>query len=259
MNESAKYFDGSSLLHQTLRELRQRLENLGVPYAVVGGMALTAHGYARMTEDIHILITPADLKRLHNELVGRGYMREFEGAKNLRDTTTRVKIEFVLAGGYPGSGDKQPVSFPDPSMLQSVQVDGIKFVALAQLIELKLASGMTGGPDRAKDFVDVQQLVKTRHLERTLELELNEHVRAKYTELWDGLRATTKRFIRRWPKELLTTDARSLPEELRNMLADGVELERKRGYARLVTTSPEVAAKYDMHEESEFFDDAEDE
>jgi hypothetical protein len=242
MRESAKYFDGSSLLHQTMRELRQRREALGVPYVVAGGMALTAHGYARMTEDIDILITPADLKRLHEELVGRGYMRELKGAKNLRDTTTGVKIELVLTG--------------DSSTLQSVEVDGIKFVALAPLIELKLAPGMSGSPDQAKDFVDVQQLIKTRRLERTFELELNEHVRAKYTEPWDGLRATTKRFIRRWPTKLLTTDARSLPEELRDMLADGVELESQGDHTRIVTTSPEVAANYDMHEESELFDDA---
>jgi hypothetical protein len=46
-------------------------------------------------------------------------------------------------------------------------------------------------------------------------------------------------------------------EELRQMHADGVVLDSGGGtaddYAHLVTTDPEVARKYDMHEESEFF------
>ncbi len=43
------------------------------------------------------------------------------------------------------------------------------------------------------------------------------------------------------------------------MRADGVTLDPEGGtaddYARLVTTHPAVAEKYDMHEESEFFGD----
>jgi hypothetical protein len=47
--------------------------------------------------------------------------------------------------------------------------------------------------------------------------------------------------------------------ELAAMKADGVTLEPARGttddYAYLVTTDPEVAKKYDMHDESEFLDE----
>ncbi len=266
MSESAKYFEGTSRLHETLRELRRRFDAVNISYVVLGGMALTIHGYARMTEDIDVLITPAELKRLHDELVGRGYRREFEGGKNLRDTNTNVKIEFVLTGAYPGNGKVQPVSFPDPAATEPVEHEGVKYIGLAALIELKLASGMTGGPDRAKDLVDVQQLITTRQLPRAFDDKLHAHVRSKFTDLWDGLRATPKRFIRLWRNKSLTASAASVTEmavmleraaaELRQMQADGVVLEAGGAaddHARLATPNPDIARKYDMHEESEFF------
>lgn len=267
MSESARYFEGSSKLHETLREFRKHLDELSISYAVIGGMALTAHGYARMTEDIDVLVTRADLKKLHRELVGRGYKTEFAGAKNLRDTHTGVKIEFVLAGAYPGSGEVQPVRFPNPSDTDLVEHEGVKFIGLVRLVELKLASGMTGGADRAKDLVDVQQLITILRLPRTFTEQLHEYVRAKYQELWGALRATQKRYLLLWRNKFFTSDAKSLDEliatldaaveQLRKMQADGVAFDPQGSTADdcayLVTTDPEVARRYDMHDESEFF------
>ena len=255
-------------LHKTLAKLTKRFDQLGVSYVVVGGMALTAHGYARMTEDIDVLVSRADLHEVHEHLVGRGYVRLFAGSKNIRDAETRVKIEFLIAGQFPGSGKPQGVSFPDPSDIDTVERDGTKFIGLAQLVELKLASGMTGGVDRARDLVDVQQLTKILRLPREFSAQLHPQVRARYQELWDALHATTKRYVRPWRGAPLTPDARTIDDliealgdaadELRRMKADGVTFEPRRdGQARrayLVTADAAVAERYDMHEESEFFE-----
>lgn len=258
------FFEGNSGLHQTLTRLRARLDELGIAYAVVGGMALTAHGYARMTEDVDVLVTRPDLAKLHKHLVGRGYTRLFAGSKNIRDVDTRVKIEFVITGDFPGDGKPQPVSFPDPTQTEPIEQDGVKFIGLARLVELKLAAGMTGGPDRAKDLVDVQQLVKISSLPREFAERLHPQVRAKYHELWDGLHATRRKYIRVL-RDPFTRDAGSIDElidglsgaldELRRMQADGVTLERDAAGERatLVTHDPAIAETYDMHEESEFF------
>jgi hypothetical protein len=232
-------------------------------------MALTAHGFARMTEDIAVLVTRADLKKIHTKLVGLGYQRVFEGSKNIRDTNTNTKIEFVLTGDYPGSGKAQPVSFPHPADAEPVVLDGVKFVGLHRLIELKLASGMTGGPDRAKDIVDVQQLIRLRQLPRSVGEDLHEYVRGKYDQLWDELRAVKKKYVLPWRNKFLTIDAKSIDDmiatlngaadDLRRMKADGVTLDPAGGtrgdYAYLTTTDADVAKKYDMHDESEFFGD----
>lgn len=277
MAESDRFLHGEGGLPETLRNLKTKLDELGIPYVVIGGMALTAHGYARMTDDVDVLVKRADLRKIHSNLVGLGYRRVFEGSKNIRDTSTKVKIEFVLTGDFPGSGKPQPISFPDPTAADPIERGGVKFVGLRRLIELKLASGMTGGADRAKDFVDVQQLIKLLGLPRSLEQELHEYVRAKYCELWDALNAMKKRYARLWRNKFLTVEAKTIDDmidtlstaadELRRMKADGVTLDPESGtgddYAHLTTTDPAVAKKYDMHEESEFFgeddDDAEDE
>ena len=183
-----------------------------------------------------------------------------------------MKIEFVLTGDFPGSGKEQPVAFPDSRDTDPIEQEGVKFVGLVRLVELKLASGMTGGADRAKDLVDVQQLIKILALPRAFADELHEYVRPKYQELWDGLHAAQKRYVRLWRNKFLTVEATSLDEmiatlrvalqELERMRADGVVLDpggTADDYAHLVTTDPDVARKYDMHEESEFFGEDEEE
>ena len=92
---------------------------------------------------------------MHAALDGLGYVRPFEKSKNLRDTESGVKIEFLVAGEFPGDGKLKPVSFPDPSKV-AIERRGIRFLNLRTLIELKLASGLTGG-DRKRDLIDIQQ------------------------------------------------------------------------------------------------------
>jgi hypothetical protein len=83
-----------------------------------------------------------------------------------------------------------------------------------------------------------------------------------------------KRYVRLWRNKILTMAARSLEEmissledalaALQAMRAGGVTLDPQSAtaddYAYLVTTDPEVAKKYDMHDEADFLDEeAEDE
>ena len=45
----------------------------------------------------------------------------------------------MIAGGYPGDGKPKPVVFPDPRTVTS-ETDGISYVNLPTLVDLKLAS-----------------------------------------------------------------------------------------------------------------------
>src|SRR5438874_3415931 len=152
--EGSMHFEKASAVYRTMEKLARRLAELGVPYAVAGGMALFQHGYRRFTEDVDILVTADGLKVIHERLEGLGYLPPFEGSKNLRDTETGVRIEFLVSGDYPGDGKPKPVAFPDPAGA-AVEIDHIRFLALPALIELKLASGLTN-PLRLQDIVDVQ-------------------------------------------------------------------------------------------------------
>jgi hypothetical protein len=212
-----------------------------------------------MTDDIDVLVTRADLKRLHDAVVGRGYRRVFEGSKSLRDTRTVVKIEFLLAGDFPGSGKPQPLAFPSPSQTERLVHEGVSFIGLARLVELKLASGMTGGVDRARDLVDVQRLIDILHLPREFSADLHEYVRHEYEKIWDALRATRKRWVRLWKlaDSLAEAELASAHDELRRMREAGVVSEPtgREDVVRLVTDNPDVAREFGMHDESEFFDE----
>ena len=116
--------------------------------AVAGGMALNAHGYRRSTSDVDILVTPQGLAKAHEALEGLGYIPPFRGSKNLTDTAAKVRVEFLVTGQFPGDGKPKPIAFPEPNAA-SIDIDGIRYLRLPTLVELKLASGMTNPISRA--------------------------------------------------------------------------------------------------------------
>lgn len=172
-------------VHQTLREVTRQLDSLSISYAIADGMALVAHGYDRTTVDVDILVTQDGLRTIHEKLDGLGYTPPFDGSRNLRDTRTGVRIEFLVAGQFPGDRKSKPVAFPDPAQAAAT-IDGIRYLSRQALVELKLASGMTA-PGRLKDLADVQELIRTLHLPSEFGEQLHPFVRAKYAELWQSV------------------------------------------------------------------------
>jgi hypothetical protein len=265
--EGSRFFEEKSAVQNTLRKITQKLGQLNIPYAVAGGMALFAHGFRRFTEDVDLLVTSEGLKRIHKELEGLGYVTPFTGSKNLRDADTKVKIEFLITGQFPGDGKPKPVAFPDPTSVV-VEKDGIKYLNLPSLVELKLASGITE-PTRLKDLSDVMELIKLLDLSEEFSNQLAPFVREKFLELWRSVGQAPKRFVQIWRNKFLTLDAKGINEMaktlresaelLEAMRADGVILDPSGGtaddYAYLVTTDPAIAKKYGMHDESEFWGD----
>ncbi len=190
LREASRFFMRDDPVHQTLHEIARRLGELGIPYAVVGGMALVAHGYDRTTDDVDILLTADGLKKAHDALDGLGYTPPFAGSKSLRDTKTGVRIEFIVTGGYPGDGKPKPVAFPDPAEVWQ-EIGGFRFAALPTLVELKLASGMTN-PGRLRDLADVQELIRVLCLQESFSGQLNPYVREKFSELRTALEKRTE-------------------------------------------------------------------
>jgi len=172
--EGLRYFMGEGTINKTLARLANDLEQRGIDYMVIGAIALLAHGYPRFTENIDLVMTSEGRQRFNDEL------------KRLRSTIDGVSIEVMTTGEFPGDGKPKPVSMPRPNEA-SVEIDGIRFVTLEKLIELKLASGMSA-PDRLKDLADVQELIKLKHLDADFALKLDPYVRPKYLELEAAVR-----------------------------------------------------------------------
>lgn len=185
--EGLRYFMGEGTINKTLTRLANDLEQHEIDYMVIGAIALLAHGYPRFTEDIDLVMTSEGLQKFHDELVGLGYSPAFSGAKKrLRSTADGVSIEVMTTGEFPGDGKPKSVSMPRPADA-SIEINGIKFVTLEKLIELKLASGISAA-DRLKDLADVQELIKFRQLDADFALKLDPYVRTKYLELEEAVR-----------------------------------------------------------------------
>jgi hypothetical protein len=182
-----EFFMGEGPVHKTMRTLARRFPEAGVDYAIVGAMALVMHGYRRETVGVDVLMSREGRDLFVENLVGRGYVPLFPGAKKqFRDTETGVEIDIITEGEYPGDGKPKAVSFPAPNQA-AVVMDGIRIVSLEKLVELKLASGMTA-PHRLKGLADVQELIKLRRLHADFAERLNPTVRGKYLELWDSVK-----------------------------------------------------------------------
>jgi hypothetical protein len=185
LNFAEDFFMEQGVVYESMRRLAERLDAEGIAYAVIGGMAVTAHGHPRLTLDVNVLMTPEGLQKFREEFSGPGYVAAFAGAKKIFvDTESRVKIEIITAGEFPGDGLPKPVVFPDPTGA-SIEREAVRFITLEKLIELKLASGLSA-PHRIRDIADVQDLIIALVLPLELEEKLDESVRSEYRRLWEA-------------------------------------------------------------------------
>ncbi len=188
LKEASDYYMARGDVYTTLQNLTQLLDEEKIPYALVGGLALAAHGFVRMTQDVDILMTHEGLETFKQKFLGRGYILAFSGAqKTFRDTDTQVRIEILVTGDYPGDGKPKPVAFPDPSVVFTER-GGMRVIPMGKLIELKLASGMSAS-HRLRDLADVQDLIVTLKLPIDFAETLDASVREKFRELWHSAQA----------------------------------------------------------------------
>ena len=145
-----------------LESLRRQLAHEGIPFAVIGALALRHYGYVRHTEDMAILTTAGGLDRIHATLVGQSLALRGPGLrKSLRETAHQVNIDVVTAGEHAGSSES-PVEYPPPDSAVFIDVAGLRLPTLQALVEFKIASGVWG--HRAQDLADVQRLIRVNGL-----------------------------------------------------------------------------------------------
>jgi hypothetical protein len=173
LKEGSEFFQHESDIYETLRRLVDELDENGLDYALIGGLALVAHGYRRFTEDVDILMTPEALQVFRERLLGRGYLPAFSGAtKTFRDTRTGVRIKVITTGNFPTEAQ--------------LQREGVWLITLDKLIELKLASGLSAS-HRLKDLADVHELIARLKLPLELAEHLDASVREEYRRLWGNM------------------------------------------------------------------------
>lgn len=177
-----RFFVGDSDAQKAVRKIVSILESEGLPYAVIGALALNEYGYKRVTVDVDLVMREEDLQTFKRRWLGRGYVERAEGTGKLLDSELGVRIDVLSTGRFPGDDRPKPVAFPDPA---KTAIRGAPFALLPieRWIELKLASGMVA-PHRLKDLADVQELIRAARLPAAMASTLDPWVRDKFMELW---------------------------------------------------------------------------
>ena len=169
------FFEGRGREHQTLRRLVQRLEKGDIPYAVMGAMAVNAHGADRTTKDVDVLVTQEGLDRFRQRYVGKSYDPVPGRPRRFVEKRSQISVDFLVTGRFPGSGKPGPIAFPQPEEV-SQKIKNANVVTLPQLIQLKLAAR------RHQDFGDVVLLIRVHNLDESFLDRLHPSVRGDFIE-----------------------------------------------------------------------------
>jgi hypothetical protein len=175
LKEIGMFFQKRSPQHQAMARLARRLKKAGIPYAIIGAMAVNAHGAERTTKDVDVLLTPDGLERFRQEFVGEDYEPVEGRPRRFLERKSGVAVDFLVTGRFPGSGKPGPLAFPDPTEA-SQEIEKIRVLTLPQLIQLKLAAR------RFYDFGDVVFLIRTHNLEESFLQQLHPSVHSDFIE-----------------------------------------------------------------------------
>jgi hypothetical protein len=175
LKEIGMFFQKRSPQHQAMRRLARRLKKAGIPYAIMGAMAVNAHGAARTTKDVDVLLTSEGLERFRREFVGADYEQVVGRPRRFVERQSGVTVDCLVTGRFPGTGKPGPFAFPDPTEA-SQEIEKIRVLTLPQLIQLKLAAR------RYYDFGDVVFLIQTHHLDESFLEKLHPSVHQDFIE-----------------------------------------------------------------------------
>ena len=168
LREGDRFFAGTGKVHRTTKRITIRLAHEAIPYAIIGGMAMNAHGFQRVTTNVDLLITREGLDQIHAKVIGSDFEADVPGGKRLRDTKTGVTVQLIVTGDHPDD--------------VSTDIAGKNVIRLDKLIELKLAAA--NNSLRIRDLADVQDLIKALSLPRALGEQIDESVRDEYYRRW---------------------------------------------------------------------------
>ncbi len=153
-------------VRRTLRSLVVKFIRAKIPYAVVGGLAVNAHGVRNISNDVDVLLTGEMFARFQERIAEGNYDPELGRKRRFRDRVTGVAIDFAITGIRPGWFRPSLWAYPDPeSVIETI--DGVSYVKLRTLVELKLATG------RYRDLADAAGLIAVHHLDETYTHQLD--------------------------------------------------------------------------------------
>jgi len=144
-------------VNERLRKTVKTLEVAKVPYAVIGGHAVRAwvaqvdEAAVRTTQDVDILVRPADLPALIDAMTSSGfYHRNTSGLDMFvehPDASARDAVHVLLVGNIERGGE------PNPDIEPATRANDFRTVPLETLVRMKLNAF------RDKDRVHLRDMI----------------------------------------------------------------------------------------------------
>ncbi len=137
-------------------------ENFGkakIDFALIGGFALRASGYARATQDIDFLINQEDARKVKALLLSFGYelLHESEDVLNFASQLGELgRVDFLLAHRRYA---KAMLSRAVPQMVFDGKFE-IKVISLEDQIGLKVQSSANNPKRYLQDVADIEQVIR---------------------------------------------------------------------------------------------------
>ena len=142
-------------LREQLREVLEALRECNPPPALIGGLALAAHGYVRATRDVDFLIAAEDADRAERALAAIGYARVHRSNDAANYRRGEQGVDFLYA--------TRPIARGLLARAQPVAGFDARVIGVEGLIGFKLQAH-ANAPDRPQDVNDIRELV-ARHRE----------------------------------------------------------------------------------------------
>ena len=180
---------GQTPLWDTALSCHAALDEMAIPHAVIGGVAVCLHGYQRSTVDLDLLVRPNDTVRIKAALESAGFRWNSEHSEFR--TNDGVPVQLLLCGS--SAGRDSGVKLPDPSLSKTVvDIEGLPVVTLAKLIEMKVACGSGNLRRTHKDFADVVELIVANGLGKSFARYLHKSVRSAFRDLVERTRGDSE-------------------------------------------------------------------
>lgn len=150
----------------TARRVSAILRDARIDGAIIGGIAVFLHGYARTTRDVDVFVK-GELQLASNAMTNAG-LRYDASSREFR--SGQVPVQLV----------DETIAQPAPQ--SRTEIDGVLTIGLADLINLKLRSG-TKNIARSQDIADVVGLIRANKLSGEFTSKLDKSVRAEFRKL----------------------------------------------------------------------------
>jgi len=145
------------MLLKLLGKISKDLTRVGVDHALIGGLALGAHGVQRYTDDIDFLVDEEDAEKVISLFESDGFDISFRSSEVIQfDKKGQSGVDILLA--------RRPLSRSLLNDAKACPPASVKCVSVEGIIALKVQAYMNDKKRELQDKADIQALIEKNEI-----------------------------------------------------------------------------------------------